>query len=110
MGHDYIERGLRNFFEDFRNSMYAAWTAKELREAIPRDTDRWWCHIVPRGLPTIQLILGLPVGRKKVFVRSGFPWKPEDNPVPREMRMEWRLLRMSLAFASRHMIPPRQGS
>lgn len=106
LGHDYVERGLPDFLEDFRNSQYAAWTAKELHQAIPTDSSRHWCHIVPRGLPTIQVILGLPVGRKRPFVRSGFPWAPEDNPVPREMRAEWRLLRATLRFASKRFVPP----
>ena len=106
LGHDYIERGLPDFFEDFRNSMYAAWTAKELRQVIPTTTDRYWCHIVPRGLPTIQLILGLPVGRKKVFLRSGVPWQPAESPVPKEMNQEWKMLQMSLRFASRRLTPP----
>lgn len=106
LGHDYVERGLPAFLDDFRNSMYAAWTAKELRQAIPRNTARHWCHIVPRGLPTIQVILGLPVGRTKPFVRSGLPWASGDNPVAPALRPEWRLLRMSLRFASRHWVRP----
>jgi ubiquinone/menaquinone biosynthesis C-methylase UbiE len=106
LGRDYVERGLPNFLEDFRNSMYAAWTAKELFSAIPRDSRRFWCHIVPRGLPTVQVILGLPVGRREPLVRSGFPWLPHENPVPAEMRGEWRLLRMTLRFASRRFVPP----
>lgn len=106
VGHDYVARGLDRFFEDFRNSMYAAWTAEELHEAIPRRSARWWCHIIPRGLPTIQLILGLPVGRKRVFVRSGFPWTPQQNPVPQDMRMEWRLLRWSLKLGRYWYVPP----
>ena len=110
LGADYAQRGLPSFLEDFRNSMYAAWTADELHGAIPTDSNRWWCHIVPRGLPTIQVILGLPVGRKKLFVRSGFPWRPEENPVPREMRGEWRLLRLTLRLASRRWVAPGRDS
>ena len=107
LGHDYIERGLPNFFDDFRNSMYAAWTAKELREAIPRDTNRYWCHIVPRGLPTIQFVLGLPVGRRRPFLRRGVPWTKENNPIPKEMRTDWRMMRATLALASKTIIPPK---
>ncbi|MHB8974111.1 MAG: class I SAM-dependent methyltransferase [Pirellulaceae bacterium] len=107
LGRDYIARGLPAFFDDFRNSMYAAWTAEELREAIPRDTNRYWCHIVPRGLPTIQFVLGLPVGRKWPFVRRGVPWTKENNPIPKEMRTDWRMLRATLALASKTMIPPK---
>jgi hypothetical protein len=106
LGHDYVERGLPNFFEDFRNSMYAAWTANELFSGIPRDSRRFWCHIVPRGLPTIQVIFGFPVGRKEPLVRSGFPWLPNENPVPAEMRGEWKMARMSLRIASRRFVPP----
>lgn len=106
LGHDYVERGLPNFFADFRNSMYAAWTATELRQAIPTTTDRYWCHIVPRGLPTVQVILGLPVERKRVFVRSGLPWKPAESPVPPEMSSDWRMLRMTLRLASRKLLSP----
>lgn len=105
LGYDYVARGLPQFFDDFRNSMYAAWTASELYQAIPTDSRRFWIHLVPRGLPTIQIILGLPVGRKKVFVRSGFPWPKDQNPVPKKMLGEWRMLRWSLAFGSRRVVP-----
>ena len=107
LGEDYVQRGLANFLEDFRNSMYAAWTADELRQAIPRDTRRYWCHLVPRGLPTAQVILGLPVGRKRPFFRSGAPWTAENNPVPREMRGEAKLLKLPLLLGSKTSIPPR---
>src|SRR5690606_38417220 len=96
LGHDYVAKGLPSFFKDFRDSMYAAWTAAELRRAIPRQTQRRWCHIVPRGLPSTQIILGLPVGRRKTFLRSGVPWTRESSPVPAAMRAEWRLLRGTL--------------
>lgn len=106
LGHDYVQRGLPAFFDDFRNSMYAAWTAKELRETIPRDTDRTWCHIVPRGLPTIQIVLGLPAGRKKPFLRSGVPWTPNECPIPKEMGFDWRMVRFTLACACKTLIRP----
>jgi hypothetical protein len=106
LGRDYVDQGLPSFLEDFRNSMYAAWTANELFTSIPRDSRRFWCHIVPRGLPTIQVILGLPVGRREPLVRSGFPWSPQENPVPAGMRGEWKMLRMSLRFASWRFVPP----
>lgn len=106
LGHDYCVRGLERFLEEFRASMYAAWTAEELHSAIPRDSARWWCHIIPRGLPSVQLVVGLPVGRKRVFVRSGFPWRPDQNPVPQEMRAEWRLLRWSLRLGRYWYVPP----
>ena len=87
LGHDYRERGLPHFFDDFRNSMYAAWTANELRRAIPKETGRTWCQIVPRGLPTVQVVLGLPAGRTRPFVRPGFGLR--EHPLIREWYPRW---------------------
>jgi len=73
LGHDEVERGLPSFLVDFRNAMCAAWKAADLQQAIPTDSRRWWCHIVPRGLPGRQIIPGLPLDRRKPLLRSGFP-------------------------------------
>lgn len=111
IGSDYVRQGLPAVFQDFRNSMYAAWTAQELRQTIPTDTERWWCHLVPRGLPSAQVILGLPVGRKKVFIRSGLPWGPDRHPVPEEMRKEWKMMRTTLVtLGSRRLFLPRPAT
>lgn len=104
IGHDYVERGLPNFFEDFRNSMYAAYTPDELGQAIPTDTARNWCHLVPRGLPGAQVVLGLPEGRTDPFLRAGLPWQPGQGPVPQEMRNEWWFLSTTLAMAKRSWV------
>jgi len=108
------------FFDDFRNTMYAVWTPKELHRVIPTDSARWWCHLVPRGLPTIQVILGLPVGRDRVFLRRGFA--AEQHPLIREWYprwrdevsltwaqqtlREWKLARMTLIAAHRYFVAP----
>lgn len=100
--------------------MYAAWTADELRQAVPRNTQRVWCHLVPRGLPTIQILLGLPIGRDTPFVRAG--WSVSEHPLVREWLPRWRqdvgaswaretltelkLLKMTLAFGSKTLIRP----
>jgi ubiquinone/menaquinone biosynthesis C-methylase UbiE len=102
LGADYVDRGLPAFFEDFQHSMYAAWTAKELQSAIPTSSNRTWFQLVPRGLPTVQIILGLPEGRHNLFVRSGLPWTNASNPVPPEMRSEHSLLRKSLFLFGSH--------
>lgn len=118
LGRDYRERGLSSFFNDFHNSMYAAWTAQELRSALPSESRRWWCHWVPWGLPTTQIILGLPIGRKRVFIRSGFSakenpflrewfprWEKEVSPGwARETLREWRLARASLFASPKRLI------
>jgi SAM-dependent methyltransferase len=120
LGQDYKDRGLGDFFEDFRNTMYAVWTPKELRSVIPHDSSRWWCHIVPRALPTIQVILGLPVGRERAFSRRGFT--AEGHPLIREWHprwrdevsaawadqtlKEWKLARLTLLTARKHFVRP----
>jgi ubiquinone/menaquinone biosynthesis C-methylase UbiE len=123
LAEDYVERGLPEFLGDFRDSMYAVWTPTELRTAIPHKSPRSWVHIVPMGLPTVQIILGLPLGRKNVFERSA--WPPSDNPLiqdwyprwkkevspewARQTLKEWKLMRLTLATASKRRIFPTAG-
>jgi ubiquinone/menaquinone biosynthesis C-methylase UbiE len=120
LAHDYVARGLPSFFNDFRNSMYAAWTGEELRRAVPVETRRTWCHLIPRGLPTIQFLLGLPAGRQAPFVRPG--WATREHPLIREWAPRWekevgqrwaretisefRLLKTSLRFAAQTFLSP----
>jgi ubiquinone/menaquinone biosynthesis C-methylase UbiE len=104
IGHDYVDRGLPNFFDDFRNSMYAAFTPQELNGAIPKNTARKWCQLVPRGLPGAQIIFGLPEGRTELFLRDGMPWPSGQGPVAKEMRGEWWFLSTTLGMARRHWV------
>jgi ubiquinone/menaquinone biosynthesis C-methylase UbiE len=96
---------LPNFYQQFYDSMYAAWTYSELRTAIPQDSRRVWCHLVPKELPTTQVILGLPVGRQRAFLRKGYPWRPGDCPVPKEYRLDWFFARTTLFSAKPKYIP-----
>jgi len=120
LGHDYVARGLPAFLGDFRASMYASWTPSELQTAIPRATERRWYHLVPRGLPTIQFVIGLPVGRERLFVRGG--WTPRTHPIAaewaprwtqevgaawaRETLREFRLMQLTLKFGARRVVEP----
>jgi len=120
LGHDYVSRGLPAFLEDFRQSMFASWTPTELHAAIPRDSERWWFHLVPRGLPTIQMIVGLPVGRRRLFLRPGWSaaqhpiavawaprWRSEVGPAwSRETLFEYRMMQLTLRIGSRRLVPP----
>ncbi len=87
LGADYRDRGLSCFLEDFRNSMYAAWTPAELATAIPRETGRAWWHIVPRGLPSMQFLLGVPEEARGVFARKGF--SAMEHPLVKEWTRRW---------------------
>ncbi len=86
LGDDYSQRGLRFFLDDFRNSMYAAFTCGELKTAVPTDSRRSWIHWTPRFVPSMQILIGLPVGRKKVFLRPFF----KKNPLLEEWTPHWK--------------------
>lgn len=94
MARDYCNRELEAFKDDFCNSMYAAWTCEELTSSIPRNTSREWFICIPRGLPTIQVIVGQPPKNNKgVFARRGTPWGRSESPLGKALRAEWNLLR-----------------
>jgi ubiquinone/menaquinone biosynthesis C-methylase UbiE len=98
IGRDYQDRGLDSFFTDFHNSMYAAWTPSELASAIPKNTRRSWMQIVPIGLPTVQILIGLPQCRTACFVR-----RPSRSRMRRPQMLhgtlDWNLLRGSVYFS-----------
>jgi ubiquinone/menaquinone biosynthesis C-methylase UbiE len=103
---DYISRGLPNFFNDFRDSMYAAWTITELRTCIPNNSNRVWVHLFPKLLPTVQFILGLPVGQKTPFLHSQSLWDEQKLPLTKESKLEFELARMALFYGNSIFVNP----
>jgi ubiquinone/menaquinone biosynthesis C-methylase UbiE len=99
LGADYLKMGLPYFFNQFRDSMYAAWSCSELATAIPSNSRRVWCHLFSKRLPTLQIVLGLPVGRQQVFLRKGYPWSVRDCPVPKKYRLDWFFAQFTLFSA-----------
>jgi SAM-dependent methyltransferase len=96
LGSDYRTLGLDHFLEDFRHSMYAAWTVDELATTVPCDSARCWIQSTPFGLPTMQLVIGLPVGRRELYMRG--PMRPPiarhiPKPFHKDLEMVQRLLR-----------------
>jgi ubiquinone/menaquinone biosynthesis C-methylase UbiE len=106
LGSDYLKIGLPYFFNQFRDSMYAAWTCAELTTAIPEHSRRIWCHIYAKRLPTLQIILGLPIGQKNAFLRRGSPWLTQDNPVPKKYRSDWSLARATMFWSEARYLYP----
>ncbi len=96
VGADYHARGLSAFYDDFYHSMFAAWTAREFREAIPHTSSRRWQTLVPKGLPSLQLILGVPRDHPRRRVRRGLPWEQSACPVPPSLRTEWLAVRLGI--------------
>lgn len=93
IGQDYIDRGLDHFQRDFCNSMQAAWTGRELQQALPSRSNMNWQHKVQRLLPTVQFITGYPDDHQPMLLRGGLPWQEADHPVPAELRTDWSMFR-----------------
>jgi hypothetical protein len=109
IGANYLKMGIPYFYNQFRDSMYAAWTYAELETAIPTNSRRVWCHLVSKELPTLQVILGLPVGRRQAFLRKDYPWRRHDCPVPKNHRLDWFFARVTLFSAAVKYIPAATG-
>lgn len=105
IGANYLKMGIPYFYNQFRDSMYAAWTYSELETAIPKQSRRVWVQLVAKELPTLQVILGLPVGQQQAFLRKGYPWAPNDCPVPKAHRLDWFFARFTLFSAKPKYFP-----
>ena len=62
MGQEYLDAGLEYLFDDFRNSMFAAWTEPEMQQACPRSEQRAWFHFALKPLPINQFLVSFPKG------------------------------------------------
>jgi ubiquinone/menaquinone biosynthesis C-methylase UbiE len=81
----------KHFYNDFCNSMRAAWLPEQLSAAIPDQSERHWIHECQRLLPTVQFVYGTPLDGQGVFVRRGTPWSHSTNPIPPAMRIDFRM-------------------
>jgi len=100
LGGDYQKRGLSSFYDDFYNSMYAAWTLEELANTAPVDSPRKWFQWSPRGLSSTQFVIGVPKKQAKLLLRSGLPWAASDQFPASTLQAEWKLARRSLSMAT----------
>ena len=93
---DYAEQGLSQLKEDFRASMHAAWLPEELVEVLPTSSSHQWEILVPRLLPTMQLVIARP----KTLQRPAGN-KARVYPDLGASGLEWQLLKLSLRTARR---------
>lgn len=121
---DYVAQGLEALKEEFRHSLYAAYTPDELAHAIPwRSSKRRWVQIVTRGLPMVQFVLGLPVGQERAFARGARgmqaegvlldAWRPRwaqalGQRWAQETLREWHLAKAMLLMAQHRSVPWRR--
>lgn len=76
-------------FQDFKNSMHAAWSKDELPTMIPQSTGRVWWQIVSGVLPYYQVLIGLPVGREQLFLRDSLKWEEAGLFRSATARSDW---------------------
>ncbi len=108
-GQDYLDQQLPNFYRQFRDSVYASWTPDELWSVIPQSTRRNWVQITPFGLPTFQILVGLPVGRTSLFVNHSLPESFFAKLVPQQARMDWNLFKYSFKWGFKRLFTPSQS-
>jgi ubiquinone/menaquinone biosynthesis C-methylase UbiE len=92
IGADYINNGWQRFYQDFCDSMLAAWTPSELQAAIPQSENRRWKHVVQRLLPTIQMVISAPADGERFRLRHDLPWQ-NDQIIPTKLSTEWKIFR-----------------
>lgn len=111
-GRDYRKHGLEFFYRDFHQSMYAAWTPSELEQAIMESSTRTWVQFTLQGLPTLQILFGLPHQRQphRIFVRKGSPWHSIKHILGPQLLPEWYLTQILFTLGKRHIFRsnPRQ--
>lgn len=98
-GQDFKSRNMSAMYEDFKNSMFAAWLPEELGQAVPQASTREWVHIIPPGLTSFQAIVGLPVGQKKVFLRESFAWETTSLHQSEDAKQAWISYKQLLSSA-----------
>ncbi|NLF26143.1 MAG: class I SAM-dependent methyltransferase [Deltaproteobacteria bacterium] len=73
---EFLKWGLNAHLEDFKNTIMAVWTPKELVTTIPRKSKRRWVAYTCRCLPFYQIIIGVPEERKEPIFR---PIQPDSQ-------------------------------
>jgi ubiquinone/menaquinone biosynthesis C-methylase UbiE len=99
MGQEYLASGLHRLYEDFRNSMYAAWTPDELRSGVPSTRTHQWQYFAVAPLPINQFLFALPRSSKAETSNTGFHWPSTEPPVRDDLQIDYKNYRRAL-FAS----------
>ncbi len=95
IGDDYVKNGLLHLAQDFKASMYAAWSPDELAKAVPQESERIWFQVVAGGLPFFQGLIGLPLGRTELFVRPSKNWAVSGILRTERAKQDWAMTKDS---------------
>lgn len=99
-GEDYLRQGLPAFHRQFRESLYASWSPQELASAVPGSSRRRWVQILPNGLPTFQMLVGLPSSQNRTYLRPAPASTELRDVIPRHAMFDWTLLSTAFVMGS----------
>lgn len=99
LGPEVKKRGLEAHYQDFFNSVFAAWTDKEFISAIPSNGKRCWYHLQVYGFSPQQFIIGVPQSQTQLFLREGISDELEKALIPSEYRDLWRMTIRAFNFS-----------
>jgi ubiquinone/menaquinone biosynthesis C-methylase UbiE len=91
--------GMAHMYQDFYDSMFAAWTSEELSHAVPYDSSRRWVQMVPTGLSNYLALVSLPSDRSEIFMREGKNWEDSGILSSPGSKAAWPLLRSFIETA-----------
>ena len=106
VGSDYLRAGMPHMYEDFKNTMYAAWTPEELNSTVPPIGHHAWYHVVPKALPFFQVIIGVPMGQGELYLRPSRNWETADILARPEAKTDYHQLQNLFASASVVRVAP----
>lgn len=95
---DYVKKGMNFFNTDFYNSLLASFRPDEFLRAIPGSSTRQWVLIIPFGVPSFQMLIGLPQGQKTLFTFPGLSPSDIKTLIPEESLFDWKMFRFSFRF------------
>lgn len=101
MGQEYLLHGFEKVYEDFRNSMYAAWTTAELRSAVPLTLTHQWHHFAMVPLPVNQFLFATSRSWRMNKSSSPFPWPDLRPPVREDLQIDYRRYRQAILASYR---------
>lgn len=99
LGPEVKKRGLNAHYQDFFNSVFAAWTAEEFISVIPNNGKRRWYHLQPYGFSPQQLIIAVPKTQTQLFLRAGISEELEKTLIPSEYKDLWRMTLRAFNFS-----------
>lgn len=96
MGKEYLAHGLEKLFEDFHNSMYAAWTPSELCSAIPLTQTHQWNYFSVFPLPINQFLFAKPRSWLHHKQSHSFQWPESAPPVRSDLLADYKLYKQAI--------------